>query len=1097
MISKALKSQKGFAALPLVILVAALAGIFTGTLAVQRGTRTQSQATLFPYPIDACGTVENDNRASVGSFSATTAGGDNYKFDVTLTHSGNPITDPDGNVIKTVAGYRIQFRTEKYPAGRPIKNPGDTDNFYDTTSKSLIKTITDSGLTEGLNQTPPDTDVFAIVRTIYEDSSGNQCSTDFQWKETNISDPTSPTATPTPTPTPTTTVTTTPSPTPTDCDSTKPNHMCGTGNLTVSAYVEKEQNKCDGFFKSGVDVRINAAKDAPSHFEFTNFKGDPPEKKDMTSGGSVKFDQIWYVPNSPDYNNLAQIVYKYPDWVLSRETKIGITPCENIRVGGKTARHDSSARTLTLDIAGSDFGSLDSLSVPFRFRSSLEIPTTSPSPTPTLTPTPTTEPGQCPAVPDPTVREQLTNCTANRPQPNNIQLDLANWPNSAKVTWDKIMSNAVIVYRVALFYSVKQDNTERGMLAGWEPNIIQESSNTTERTIQQSEFNSNGVDGPFEHIKTAVASGAEVKIWAGVRAVYGVDYPDCFCRTHPITESTPIDVPGGPTPTPTVAYDCSQCVGDTVRRYGRDIWDVGGNDDDGIPATPNNQVDNCKEACLAFWGPECTGIRQCSRNPNLPNPRTDHRQCCECQTNTGASCETLPTPTSGAGGPPPPAATNTPIPAGGATSTPTLRPGESPTPTPSPTPTATPAPQSPDCTALGGICVEGASYCTNIIEGTNRGTQDCSANFPNLPVCCELPPTPTATPTTTQPPTGEASIVSGTVTVHNLEIPHDGIFVQVETTSRVKIENNSPIAGAIAAQSEDLAPQLGNAGSATTNYEISLTPSSSYNYKARLIAYKPNGVDTLAMTGSKACSSFPCQQNFTLTLPEPTQTAKLTLGGRISNNTSRRLAITGKICAPGPNTDLKTCKNVATLNYDPSGTILPLDKNKFIRILTAQDALTIGEKYKVAVLVGDGNKLVYWYKPQEITISEEDQYISLKDYTFTTTSTDSDAVGGQVQTAQDRTDVDGNKFVNALDYDLTVRKYGETCDAAGTLPAEDVNFDCRVNGVDLSWIISTIGPVGSAPASVQQSPAGTGVRLIPTATPPPQQSLLRRLFFFL
>ena len=53
----------------------------------------------------------------------------------------------------------------------------------------------------------------------------------------------------------------------------------------------------------------------------------------------------------------------------------------------------------------------------------------------------------------------------------------------------------------------------------------------------------------------------------------------------------------------------------------------------------NGDVDNCRESCKAYFGSECTNV-SCS-NPGS----TDPTSCCGCSTATGASCATLSTPT--------------------------------------------------------------------------------------------------------------------------------------------------------------------------------------------------------------------------------------------------------------------------------------------------------------------------------------------------------------------------------------------------------------------------------------------------------------------
>jgi hypothetical protein len=86
--------------------------------------------------------------------------------------------------------------------------------------------------------------------------------------------------------------------------------------------------------------------------------------------------------------------------------------------------------------------------------------------------------------------------------------------------------------------------------------------------------------------------------------------------------------------------------------------------------------------------------------------------------------------------------------------------------------------------------------------------------------------------------------------------------------------------------------------------------------------------------------------------------------------------------------------------------------------------------------------------------------------------------GGEstVSSPQDRTDVDGDGRVLARDYDAIVRDYGATCEKnKGKLKDTDVNFDCRVNGVDLSLVITQIGQAAAA------AETKTGVKLLPTA----------------
>ena len=72
---------------------------------------------------------------------------------------------------------------------------------------------------------------------------------------------------------------------------------------------------------------------------------------------------------------------------------------------------------------------------------------------------------------------------------------------------------------------------------------------------------------------------------------------------------------------------CENCVGGTQKRFGSDVWDL---------PPQNGKIDNCQEACLAYFGPQCT-------QAGCGNPgSTDPAKCCWCKTANGVSCSAVP-----------------------------------------------------------------------------------------------------------------------------------------------------------------------------------------------------------------------------------------------------------------------------------------------------------------------------------------------------------------------------------------------------------------------------------------------------------------------
>lgn len=66
---------------------------------------------------------------------------------------------------------------------------------------------------------------------------------------------------------------------------------------------------------------------------------------------------------------------------------------------------------------------------------------------------------------------------------------------------------------------------------------------------------------------------------------------------------------------------CEQCVSGTFKRF--NDWDL----------NKNGAIDDCTEACRAYWGPQCTGKSYCS-NQGSNNPSS----CCTCVTENDEQC---------------------------------------------------------------------------------------------------------------------------------------------------------------------------------------------------------------------------------------------------------------------------------------------------------------------------------------------------------------------------------------------------------------------------------------------------------------------------
>ncbi len=310
---------------------------------------------------------------------------------------------------------------------------------------------------------------------------------------------------------------------------------------------------------------------------------------------------------------------------------------------------------------------------------------------------------------DPNYFVDETNCNDNYtigwkvcPPMENVQNFSVDWQNN-RISWNEA---AGTTYALRIDYGA----------SSW--------SGTCDR-VNDGDICDNNAHSPYTY---SFKPGIAYKVWIQTTNTCNV-WSDGETKefTVPLPTNTPT-----PTPTPNLSSGCEGCYGKTVVRYQSVLWDY----------NRNGTVDNCTEACNAFFGPSCNGTAACANRGS-----TDGASCCSCNVPDGRDCYAAGLGTLGPGALPTP--TNVPAPQEGCTG-PDLR-----------------------CTGATGHSGDGQGACSD--RGSNPTNYDayyrqfegwCAASSTGN-ACCRLiaqppttapPPPPAGNPA---PARGELCVVAG------------------------------------------------------------------------------------------------------------------------------------------------------------------------------------------------------------------------------------------------------------------------------------------------------------------------------------------------